>query len=533
MTVGLLGRAAPAAAFCQEVTSSPPANYDPVNDGCWGAGQTTLFWRNQCTSYSLQRDASGQVALADAQRVAADAFNAWMTAQCPGGGSPSIVVDAFAPVSCSQTPSQEHNNAIIFRDHGWPHTDTSNALGYTTLTVNTYTGDILGATIEINSTDHMIVAAAPAPQGAYDLPSILTHEAGHFLGLAHSQDSSAVMYAYYKPGSSTLMPDDVNAICSIYSPADGSRKTSAGSIAATSCNPSPPGGFLDQCGSLDAGVTSVGSGAVLDFGSDGGAMPCPAQLSCAVGRASGCGAGGFAACGLLVFGVRARRAARRARRRAERTRCGARRPERRAGASPGAVAGAIAAAVGASLLGGRAAHAGVSIAVLFDELLHRASAAAVVTPVEQTGVWEDGRIVTYTRVRVDRLVAGKLSGDPWLRTVGGAVGEIGQIVEGEASFVVGRASLVFVRPHVDPTSGASTGTLAVVEGAQGQFPVLTGDGRPPHLALARNLGAIVASRAPSPAPPRAPARAALDVLRDLSLDDAVQVVAVAWPRTHR
>src|SRR5262249_15492160 len=54
-----------------------------------------------------------------------------------------------------------------------------------------------------------------------DLLSVLTHEAGHFLGLAHSADADATMFSEYKMGSTglrDLSPDDVKAICAAYPP---------------------------------------------------------------------------------------------------------------------------------------------------------------------------------------------------------------------------------------------------------------------------------------------------------------------------
>jgi Matrixin len=294
---------AQARAFCREVTTSPPKAYDPAANGCFtGSGESlpTLFWRNQCVGYSLQRNASRQVSLADATRVAEEAFAAWSGASCAQGGSPSILPSAFPAVSCNAVPSQEHNNPIIFHDDSWPYSDSSNAIGFTTLTVDLTTGDILGATIEINSANFTIVADPPAPTGAYDLASILTHEAGHFLGLAHSASASAVMNAFYKPGSNVLSADDVAGICAIYSP-DGSRSTQNGSVAGMTCDPQPPEGFTDGCGALDAG-SAVGFGGPPTTGdgqatSDGGGpATCTFNvLSCAVGavgsRAPSSGAG--------------------------------------------------------------------------------------------------------------------------------------------------------------------------------------------------------------------------------------------------
>jgi hypothetical protein len=97
------------------------------------------------------------------------------------------------------------------------------------------------------------------------------------------------------------------------------------------------------------------------------------------------------------------------------------------------------ATLAAGATGVQDAEASVSVTVLFDELVQKASAAAVVTRAEQRGLWEDGRIVTYTRVHVDRLVAGQLAGDVWVRTLGGRSGT-GQIVERRRSLPGGPRS---------------------------------------------------------------------------------------------
>src|SRR5205823_3150906 len=73
----------------------------------------------------------------------------------------------------------------------------------------------------------------------YDLQAILTHEAGHFIGIAHSPDANAVMYASYNPGSTTqrtLTDDDIGVVCEIYPPNSG-----------VACNTEPRGGFSATC----------------------------------------------------------------------------------------------------------------------------------------------------------------------------------------------------------------------------------------------------------------------------------------------
>src|SRR4029077_363296 len=106
---------------------------------------------------------------------------------------------------------------------------------------------------------------------------------------------------------------------------------------------------------------------------------------------------------------------------------------------------------------------------------------------EARSVWEGGRIYTYTRVRVERPVAGNLdgAGELWVRTMGGIVGNIGQRVEGEAVLVPGQTSLLFVH------AGGLTSVAEVTGRGQGQFPLVAeGDGAP-RIIRNRSVGLLL------------------------------------------
>src|SRR5512142_2268947 len=90
------------------------------------------------------------------------------------------------------------------------------------------------------------------------------------------------------------------------------------------------------------------------------------------------------------------------------------------------------------------ADASVSFTVVLDALTEESSAACVATPIDSKSVWEDGRIATYTRVHVDRVLAGALASEIWVKTLGGAVGDVGQIVDGEAVLRTGQQSVLFL-----------------------------------------------------------------------------------------
>jgi MYXO-CTERM domain-containing protein len=493
--------------FCREVTAPTPAGYDPAISGCYypaadprtGGGVFDLYWRNLCVGYSIASAASDQVTLDQATRLAAQAFAAWTGASCAGGGPPSINALNEGPVACDAVRYNAvggNQHVIAFRDSGWPYDDSSNTLGLTTLTVNTATGEIYDADMEINSHDFMLSVDG------------MIHEAGHFLGLAHSDDPTAVMFARYVPLAGPLAPDDVAGICAV-DPPNATRTTSVGTLAASACDPSPRNGFSPTCD---------GSGVASDGGVVTATLACGTNNGCAAvpGGSSGrSGAWGLLAMAGLVGLVRRRRLLRWA-----------------AGRSAVLLVGASL-VTGAAVVAPREAKASVSIAVLLDDLVKASSGVATITALEQRSAWEDGRVYTYTRVRVDATVAGHLPAETIIRTLGGAVGVVAQLVEGEAAFVVGQRSLVFLRPRVDRTTGVPTGDFVVSARAQGQFAIAAGaDGTPRLVATPAGLllpGARF--RGSSPAAPGGVASApvgARALLDHRPLVEATQAIAAAW-----
>ncbi|HEX7601730.1 MAG TPA: hypothetical protein VF316_09000 [Polyangiaceae bacterium] len=181
------------------------------------------------------------------------------------------------------------------------------------------------------------------------------------------------------------------------------------------------------------------------------------------------------------------------------------------------------------------ADASVSVAVLFDGLVASSASVDVVTPAEAHAVWEDGRIYTYTRVHVDVAVAGSLAGgsDVWVQTMGGEIGDIGQLVEGEAVLVPGKSSMLFLKP-------AQSGTFVVTARGQGQFPVRidpatrvakVNRNRVAGVLLTPRPGTVARAQALAPSVAVA-ALPAAEVLDEKSVDDAAKEVRSAWKRTH-
>jgi hypothetical protein len=177
------------------------------------------------------------------------AFDAWSGVDCGGGTPPSIDLLQLRDVACAQSgydPNGPNSNVVYCTDNGWTGGgNIDSTLALTTVSCSD-SGQILEANMAINSARNDFTVGDQGVQT--DLVSIVTHEVGHFLGIAHSPYPSAVMYYSYETGSlkRTLQPDDIAAVCAIYPP--DRQKT---------CDPTPPGGLATGCSPASSGGCSV------------------------------------------------------------------------------------------------------------------------------------------------------------------------------------------------------------------------------------------------------------------------------------
>jgi hypothetical protein len=275
-----------AGAFCRTTTVKSPPDYDATVSGCWAPG-VPLFWRNACLGYSIQRTASRHIDYEDAADLLSTAFTRWTGATCPTDGAgrsrTSIDVRDLGPADCSKVEyvsGVANQNVILFRDDTWKY--GKSVLGLTTVVYNPDTGEIYNADMEINTLDmDPLVTHDPVSPDGYDFLSVVTHEAGHFLGIAHSDVLGSTMYARYDQGQTSmryLSPDDISAICTVYRP-DGDRAVLNGKVTqAPQCDPTPRGGYSPQCQEKKSGCSVSALGPVTPSST----APLGA-LACAVG----------------------------------------------------------------------------------------------------------------------------------------------------------------------------------------------------------------------------------------------------------
>jgi hypothetical protein len=119
-------------------------------------------------------------------------------------------------------------------------------------------------------------------------------------------------------------------------------------------------------------------------------------------------------------------------------------------------------------LSGARARASLARAVTLARLVRSSERAVVATAVDAHSRWETvgrkKRIVTYTRIRVDETLGGPEDQELMVRTLGGQVGAVGQVVHGEAVLILGEPAILFLATDADATP-------LVTEMAQGHYPV--------------------------------------------------------------
>lgn len=230
-----------AAAYCRSSTCQPDAFLGIQGAVCSPPQETDcgmpLLWMRDCFGYTVQEDASDEIELKVARKLLAQSFAAWESADCGAGGPGFRAVD-MGTVECDRVeyePRAGNANILIFQDYGWEE-NGYDKLALTTVNYDKGTGEIWNADIQVNTADYDFIQGYDG--GEYDLLAVLTHETGHFLGIAHSDVIQSTMFAAYHEGMVDLDDDDVQAVCDIYPP----RK-----IDEDTCNPIPRHGFSPRC----------------------------------------------------------------------------------------------------------------------------------------------------------------------------------------------------------------------------------------------------------------------------------------------
>ena len=206
----------------------------------------SLRWTTQPAPYFVTEQGVPGVTADQLRQAVERAFRAWEDV-------PTASVRFQFSGFTSALPLEDDNTSTM----GFlSHPELDRVLASTSSLFDTRTGEIIEADIFFNSSFAWSVLENGEP-GRFDLQSIATHEAGHFLGLSHSAlgeteprpgggrrvlGAGAVMFPVaFAPGNiegRTLFPDDIAGVSDIY----------------------PDAGFRQDTGSVQGRVTKNGSG---------------------------------------------------------------------------------------------------------------------------------------------------------------------------------------------------------------------------------------------------------------------------------
>jgi len=167
----------------------------------------------------------------------------------------------------------------------------------------------------------------------------------------------------------------------------------------------------------------------------------------------------------------------------------------------------------AALAWARQSQATTARAISLPNLVQHSSRVVRGTPMDSFTRGEDvggtRHIVTYSRVRVEELLTGGPSESEILvRSLGGQLDGVGEIVHGEAELAIAEPSVIFLLRNAD-------GIEHVTAMAQGYYPLLLRNAAAPRLRASRNLPRLL---------PGAQGASAVEQLSGAGLDEARQLI---------
>lgn len=242
LALGSLTFADRASAYCRLTTAEPSAT-----GSCSTQGRG-LAWQRQCISYTVVPRTVDDLSLDRIRDTIDLSFQQWTDVDCGDDALPLSLGQTQALGECKRAEYNQfgpNSNTIMFLDE-WEGEDfPREAFGLTLVWHDPQSGEIFDADMQLNETIAPIAICNNqcTSNNVVDLSNVVTHEAGHFLGLGHSRVFTATMSANALLGETSkrsLEQDDRDGVCSIYA-----------SYSAPRCSVSdyaPDRGFSARCG---------------------------------------------------------------------------------------------------------------------------------------------------------------------------------------------------------------------------------------------------------------------------------------------
>ncbi len=237
-----------ASAFCRTTTCDPNRGDDcRLNaNGCVRDG-VPIKWKSLPIVYRFHSAGSEKLNDAAMRSAVRRAFDEWENVECRAGRT-SLRFHEGSDIEDDKGLGAEQASekfGIYFRDDEWPHDDSDESLALTNQLYGAKSGMIDYADIEVNTA--MNDFRLSDDEEGIDLQAVMTHEVGHYIGLAHSNDPESIMVKSYcqsndRCGESVdrarqLSDDDRAAVCAAYPPNNVTAPP-----AQSSCHQSAPAG---------------------------------------------------------------------------------------------------------------------------------------------------------------------------------------------------------------------------------------------------------------------------------------------------
>jgi hypothetical protein len=251
-----------ASAYCLMTTSkTAPTEEDPCPDD-----GIPIAWRQRCLGLALDEGGARDIAMDVVRAAVTRSFERWTAVECDGLDRGFVFRVEPELAQCPRAyfdfrGANANTLAFVadFEELGYDPT----AFAVTIVWHSTSSGEIYDADLLVNErfSPYVICPDGGCTQPNHiDLENVITHEAGHFFGLAHSEVLAATMYARAPRGEvskRTLETDDVLGFCAAYP-----------DPLTDECDFTPHGGFDPSC--PDEGDDSSGR---RGCGCDAGAAP--------------------------------------------------------------------------------------------------------------------------------------------------------------------------------------------------------------------------------------------------------------------
>jgi hypothetical protein len=247
-------------------------------------------------TFSVAQGTAGRhLGMSDAEfnQIVTEAFALWTSVDCGGGAHPGVevrsagAVASAGPFSCAAVP--ELNVDVWLISDALPNppvlTTATGALAGRTKPVFTLPdGVMFDADVELNQlwlTLYDDDADETKLRGV--LRTVAAHEAGHALGLAHSQDSNALMFRAYEAAPNRApTADDIRGVCALHPPTPVHCPTAAIPAAAVSQDACD-----DAAAAADGRGCSAGSGRPGNGGGSASSQACLVLAGLLLGALAG------------------------------------------------------------------------------------------------------------------------------------------------------------------------------------------------------------------------------------------------------